>query len=68
MDSIQLVKMRIKAFDLINRSNAPEKELKAFMSALFTTLLKEHVRQRRTNDLLEGIVENISISEIANEG
>ncbi len=68
MDNSQLRALQMRAFSLTERKNAPEGELKAFIIELCNEISKQHKEHTRNNDLIEAVVENISISEIANEG
>jgi hypothetical protein len=68
MEYKRLAEIQTKALDINGRSNVTEDEFTDFIAELFVELCNQHKQHKKTNDLLEGLVNNISISEIANEG
>ena len=67
MDNLRLAEIQIRTLTINGRSNATEDELKDFITELFIELSIQHKQHQRDNDLLEAIINNISLSQIANE-
>ncbi len=66
MDNLRLAEIQIRTLTINGRFNASEDELKDFITELFIELSIQHKQHQRTNDLLEGLVRNISLAEITN--
>lgn len=68
MNNVKLTSLQTRAYRLNASLNASKEELKACIIDLCNELSKQHREHKRNIDLIEAIVENISLSEIANEG
>ena len=67
MNSIKIAELQLKAFDLIDRKKVPENELKHFIALIMELLTKQYFEGKANKELLEEVINNISLKQIANE-
>lgn len=64
MENTDLAELQIKAFEIIDKKKVPENELKYFIALIMELLTKQFFQHKANNELLEEILNNISLNQI----